>query len=93
MAYKVLIADDQKMVRQMFELAVRSSENYEIAALAATPEEAVEKAPHLYCACGRIAAIVFGTSIRREKNQNVKMTFCFFSTRFATSFVLKKRHF
>ncbi len=46
MAYKVLIADDQKMVRQMFELAVKSSENYEIAALAAAPEEAVEKALH-----------------------------------------------
>lgn len=46
MGYKVLIADDQKMVRQMFELAVRSSENYEIAALAETPEEAVEKALH-----------------------------------------------
>ena len=44
MAFKVLIADDQKMVRQMFELAVRGSQNYEIAALAATPEEAVEKA-------------------------------------------------
>ena len=46
MGYKVLIADDQKMVRQMFELAVRSSENYEIVALAETPEEAVEKALH-----------------------------------------------
>lgn len=46
MAYKVLIADDQKMVRQMFELAVRSSEHYEITALAATPEEAVKKALH-----------------------------------------------
>ncbi len=44
MAYKVLIADDQKMVRQMFELAVTESENYETAALAATPDEAVEKA-------------------------------------------------
>ncbi|MBQ4464666.1 MAG: response regulator transcription factor [Oscillospiraceae bacterium] len=46
MGYKVLIADDQKMVRQMFELAVRISENYEIVALAETPEEAVEKALH-----------------------------------------------
>lgn len=46
MAYKVLIADNQKMVRQMFELAVKSSENYEIAAFAAAPEEAVEKALH-----------------------------------------------
>ena len=46
MAYKVLIADDQKMVRQMFELAVKSSENYEIAAFAEAPEEAVEKALH-----------------------------------------------
>ena len=44
MAYKVLIADDQKMVRQMFELAVKGSENYEIAAFAAAPEEAVETA-------------------------------------------------
>ena len=46
MAYKVLIADDQKMVRQMFELAVKGSENYEIAAFATTPEEAVETALH-----------------------------------------------
>ena len=46
MAYKVLIADDQKMVRQMFELAVKNSENYEIVAFAADPEEAVEKALH-----------------------------------------------
>ncbi|MDO4863602.1 MAG: response regulator transcription factor [Ruminococcus sp.] len=42
MAYKVLIADDQKMVRQMFELAVKSSENYELAGMAETPERAVE---------------------------------------------------
>ncbi len=46
MAYKVLIADDQKMVRQMFELAVKGSESYEIAAFATTPEEAVETALH-----------------------------------------------
>ncbi|MBP0989180.1 MAG: response regulator transcription factor, partial [Oscillospiraceae bacterium] len=42
MAYKVLIADDQKMVRQMFETAVNSSPEYEIAGMAQTPEEAVE---------------------------------------------------
>ena len=42
MAYKVLIADDQKMVRQMFEAAVNSSPEYEIAGMAQTPEEAVE---------------------------------------------------
>lgn len=42
MAYKVLIADDQKMVRQMFEAAVNSSPDYEIAGMAQTPEEAVE---------------------------------------------------
>ena len=46
MAYKVLIADDQKMVRQMFKLAVKGSESYEIAAFATTPEEAVETALH-----------------------------------------------
>ena len=42
MAYRVLIADDQKMVRQMFELAVKSAEQYELAGLAETPEQAVE---------------------------------------------------
>lgn len=42
MAYKVLIVDDQKMVRQMFETAVNSSPEYEIAGMAQTPEEAVE---------------------------------------------------
>ena len=42
MAYKVLIADDQKMVRQMFEAAVSSSPEYEIAGMAQTAEEAVE---------------------------------------------------
>ncbi|HRR76206.1 MAG: response regulator transcription factor [Ruminococcus sp.] len=42
MAYRILIADDQKMVRQMFEVAVRASDNYEIAGMAETPEEAVE---------------------------------------------------
>lgn len=42
MAYKVLIADDQKMVRQMFETAVNSSPEYEIAGMAQTAEEAVE---------------------------------------------------
>ena len=42
MAYKVLIADDQKMVRQMFEAAVNSAQEYEIAGMAQTAEEAVE---------------------------------------------------
>ena len=42
MAYRLLIADDQKMIRQMFEVAVKASENYEIAGMAETPEEAVE---------------------------------------------------
>ncbi len=42
MAYRVLIADDQKMVRQMFEAAVNSSPEYEIAGMAQTAEEAVE---------------------------------------------------
>ena len=41
MAYKVLIADDQKMVRQMFEVAVKGSSDYEIAAIASTAEDAV----------------------------------------------------
>ena len=41
MAYKVLIVDDQKMVRQMFETAVNSSPDYEIAGMAQTAEEAV----------------------------------------------------
>ena len=41
MAYKVLIVDDQKMVRQMFETAVNSSPAYEIAGMAQTAEEAV----------------------------------------------------
>lgn len=43
MAYRVLIADDQKMMRQMFELAVKSSEKYELAGMAETPENAVEQ--------------------------------------------------
>ena len=42
MAYRILIADDQKMVRQMFETAVNSSPDYEIAGMAQTAEEAVE---------------------------------------------------
>ncbi|MBQ8960645.1 MAG: response regulator transcription factor [Ruminococcus sp.] len=42
MAYRVLIADDQKMVRQMFETAVNGSERYEVAGMAETPEKAVE---------------------------------------------------
>ncbi len=41
MAYRVLIADDQKMVRQMFETAVKDSADYEIAGMAATVEDAV----------------------------------------------------
>ena len=41
MAYRILIADDQKMVRQMFETAVKSSPDYEIAGMAQTAEEAV----------------------------------------------------
>ena len=41
MAYKVLIVDDQKMVRQMFETAVNSSPDYKIAGMAQTAEEAV----------------------------------------------------
>ena len=41
MAYRVLIVDDQKMVRQMFETAVKSSPDYEIAGMAQTAEEAV----------------------------------------------------
>ena len=41
MAYKVLIVDDQKMVRQMFETAVNSSPAYEVAGMAQTAEEAV----------------------------------------------------
>ncbi len=42
MAYSVLIVDDQKMVRQMFETAVKSSTDYEIAGMAQTAEEAVQ---------------------------------------------------
>lgn len=42
MAYRVLIADDQKMVRQMFEFAVKGSEHYELAGMVETPEKAVE---------------------------------------------------
>ena len=42
MAYRVLIVDDQKMVRQMFETAVKSSPDYEIAGMAQTAEEAVQ---------------------------------------------------
>ena len=38
LAYKVLIVDDQKMVRQMFETAVKSSPDYEIAGMAQTAE-------------------------------------------------------
>ena len=41
MTYRVLIADDQKMVRQMFETAVKDSADYEIAGMAATAEDAV----------------------------------------------------
>ena len=42
MAYRVLIVDDQKMVRQMFETAVKSSPDYEIAGMAQTAYEAVQ---------------------------------------------------
>jgi len=42
LAYRVLIADDQKMVRQMFETAVKSSPDYEIAGMAQTADEAVQ---------------------------------------------------
>ena len=41
MAYRVLIVDDQKMVRQMFETAVKSSPDYEIAGMAQTVAETV----------------------------------------------------
>jgi len=41
MAYRVLIADDQKMIRQMFETVIKSSEKYETAGTASTAEEAV----------------------------------------------------
>lgn len=41
MAYRVLIVDDQKMVRQMFETAVKSSPDYEIAGMAKTAAETV----------------------------------------------------
>ena len=41
MAYRIVIADDQKMVRQMFETAVKSSPDYELAGMAQTAEEAV----------------------------------------------------
>jgi len=42
LAYRVLIVDDQKMVRQMFETAVKSSPDYEIAGMAQTADEAVQ---------------------------------------------------
>ena len=52
MAYRILIADDQKMVRQMFSLALERKADYEIAGMASTPEEAVkiclEKLPDEY---------------------------------------------
>lgn len=41
MAYKVLIADDQKMVRQMFETVLNGTSNYTIAGLAKTAAETV----------------------------------------------------
>jgi len=40
MAYRVLIADDQKVVRQMFQKAVESSPHYELAGMAQTPGDA-----------------------------------------------------
>lgn len=41
MAYKVLIVDDQKMVRQMFETVLNGTSDYTIAGMAQTAEEAV----------------------------------------------------
>ncbi|OPZ20939.1 MAG: Response regulator protein VraR [Firmicutes bacterium ADurb.BinA205] len=41
MAYKVLIADDQKMVRQMFETVLNSTSDYTIAGMAKTAAETV----------------------------------------------------
>ena len=41
MPYRVLIADDQMLVRQMFEIAIKNSQDYEIAGMAQTSEEAV----------------------------------------------------
>ncbi len=41
MAYKVLIADDQKMVRQMFETVVNGTSDYTIAGMAKTAAETV----------------------------------------------------
>ena len=42
MAYKVLIADDQKMVRQMFETVLNGTSDYRIAGMAQTAAEAVQ---------------------------------------------------
>ncbi|MCR5110088.1 MAG: response regulator transcription factor [Ruminococcus sp.] len=41
MAYKVLIADDQKMVRQMFETVLNGTSDYTIAGMAKTAAETV----------------------------------------------------
>ena len=42
MAYKVLIADDQKMVRQMFETVLNGTSDYMIAGMAKTAAETVQ---------------------------------------------------
>ena len=42
MAYKVLIADDQKMVRQMFETVLNGTSDYTIAGMAKTAAETVQ---------------------------------------------------
>ena len=42
MAYRVVIAEDFKMVREVFENAVKQSGRYELAAAFATAEEAAE---------------------------------------------------
>ncbi len=42
MAYKVLIADDQKMIRQMFESILAASDRYELSGSVSDPYEAIE---------------------------------------------------
>ncbi|MBR3575413.1 MAG: response regulator transcription factor [Lachnospiraceae bacterium] len=42
MKYKVMIADDYKMIRQMIESVLDSTDRYEVVANATTPEEAVD---------------------------------------------------
>ena len=41
MKYTVLIVDDYRMVRQMIEMLIMSSDRYEISGQASSPEEAV----------------------------------------------------